>query len=92
MIPHRVQQAEILFSEKRKLRTEAEQRLTAAQKKMEQGDLFGAQNDLKVARTAIHQALRKVRELGEKGSSERSIQDKIESLWRKIEEEKGKEK
>ena len=70
--------------QKKSLRTKAEDKNKSAHEKFKQGDLNGAKNDLLDARNYIQEALKMVRTLEEKGISERSIQDDIESLWRKI--------
>lgn len=71
-------------AQKKKLRAEAEKMKKVAYKKFELGDLKGAKIDLIEARQLIQEALKKVRILGEKGIGERTIQDDIEALWRKI--------
>ncbi|MEA2070924.1 MAG: hypothetical protein U9O98_06495 [Asgard group archaeon] len=79
-----VKKSEMLQAQKRQLRTEAELRKKMASDKIDKGDFIGAKNDLQVARNLIQQVLLKVRELGERGISERSIKDDIEDLWRKV--------
>jgi len=84
LFPHEVKKSEMLNSEKRALRAKAEQKKKMAHKKFLSGDLRGALDDLKEARLYIQKALRLVRSLGERGSAERTIQDDIENLWRRI--------
>ena len=79
-----VRRAEILNFQKRELRFKAEKKRESAQEKLDSGDFGGAKLALMDARQLIQQALRKVQQLGERGISERSIQDNIEDLWRKI--------
>ena len=74
----------MLDSQKRLLRTKAEGKKKEADEKFKLGDNKGAKLDLMDARQYIQDALQKVRQMGERGSSERTIQDEIESLWRKI--------
>jgi hypothetical protein len=74
----------MLLVRKRSLRTKAEGKTQSALKKFDLGDLPGAKADLLDARKLIQDALKLVRSLGERGSSERTIQDTIEDLWRKI--------
>ncbi len=74
----------MLHARKRSLRTKAEGKKKSAYEKFEVGDLRGAKLDLLDARRLIQDALKLVRSLGERGTSERSISDEIENLWRKI--------
>ncbi len=84
MIPEKVRKSQMISGQKRSLRTKAETKKKSAHEKMQIGDLQGAKQDLRDARQFIQDALRKVRTLGERGSSERTIQDDIEALWRRI--------
>lgn len=84
MIPENVRRSEMLNTQKKMLRLKAEEKKKLAHKKFQSGDFKGAKLDLMDARHLIHEALQKVRALGERGSSERTIQDDIEALWRKI--------
>lgn len=84
MIPEDVRKVEMISLQKRNLRTKAETKKKNAHEKIQNGDLLGAKEDLRDARKLIQEALRKVRVLGERGMSERTIQDDIEALWRKI--------
>ncbi|MBK5114587.1 MAG: hypothetical protein KGD59_10520 [Candidatus Heimdallarchaeota archaeon] len=84
MIPDDVRKSEMLNAQKRLLRSKAEDKKKIAHEKFQTGDYSGAKLDLMDARHLIHEALQKVRALGERGSSERTIQDDIETLWRKI--------
>ena len=84
MIPEDVRRSEMLNTQKRMLRTKAEEKKKTAHEKFQSGDYKGAKLDLMDARHLIREALQKVRALGERGSSERTIQDDIEALWRKI--------
>lgn len=86
MIPEDVRRSEMLVAQKRSLRAKAENLKKIAQEKLQIGDLAGAKQALMDARKYIQEALQKVRSLGERGSSERTIQDDIEVLWRKITE------
>lgn len=90
MIPEEVKRSEMINFQKRTLRTKAEDKKKSAQEKFKQGDLIGAKNDLLDARNYIQGALKMVRSLGESGISEHSIQDDIETLWRKVIEEEQK--
>ena len=74
----------MLNAQKRTLRAKAEGKKKEADEKFKLGDHKGAKLDLIEARQYIQDALRKVRQMGERGSSERTIQDEIETLWRKI--------
>ena len=74
----------MLNTQKRLLRAKAEEKKKTAHTKFQSGDVKGAKLDLMDARQLIQEALQKVRALGERGSSERTIQDDIEALWRKI--------
>ena len=84
MIPEDVRKSEMLITEKRSLRTKAEEKKKAAHVKFDSGDLSGAKIDLIDARHYIQKALKLVRTLGERGVSERTIQADIEALWRRI--------
>ncbi|HUU77857.1 MAG: hypothetical protein EAX90_13795 [Candidatus Heimdallarchaeota archaeon] len=84
MIPEDVRKSEMLIAQKRTLRAKAEDRKNLAYEKMKIGDFTGAKQALMDARQYIQEALKKVRVLGERGLSERTIQDDIETLWRKI--------
>lgn len=84
LIPEDVRRAEMISAQKKSLRNEAESKKNSAKIKIENGDYQGAKQDLQEARQLIQQALRKVRELNERGTTERTIQDDIETLWRKI--------
>ncbi len=84
MIPNELRISKMISAEKRTFRTKAETKKKSAHEKMQQGDLKGAKQDLRDARQLIQDALRNVRKLGERGSSERTIQDDIEALWRRI--------
>jgi hypothetical protein len=84
LIPEDVRKHEMLNAQKRSLRSKAEGKKNEAAEKFKLGDYNGAKLDLLDARKYIHDALQKVRQLGERGSSERTIQDEIETLWRKI--------
>ena len=84
MIPEDVRKSEMLIVEKRSLRTQAETKKKSAHEKFKIGDYIGAKQDLMDARDLIQKALKKVRLLGERGVGERTIQDDIEALWRKI--------
>ncbi|MHA1187453.1 MAG: hypothetical protein ACTSXA_10870 [Candidatus Heimdallarchaeota archaeon] len=84
MIPDDVRKHEMLNAQKRLLRAKAEGKKIEADEKFKLGDHKGAKLDLMDARQYIQNALQKVRQMGERGSSERIIQDEIESLWRKI--------
>ncbi|MFW9922413.1 MAG: hypothetical protein ACFFDW_03895 [Candidatus Thorarchaeota archaeon] len=91
MIPEDVRKNEMLIAQKRSLRFRAEEKKKSAHEKFHSGDTKGAKQDLSEARIFIQEALKKVRQLGEKGISERTIQDDIEALWRKVlEEEKDR--
>lgn len=79
MIPEDVRKSEMLNAQKKMLRLKAEEKKKGAHEKFQIGDFKGAKLDLMDARNLIHEALRKVRALGE-----RTIQDDIEALWRKI--------
>ena len=81
-----VRRVEMLNFQKRELRFKAEKKKERAKEKLDSGDLRGAKLELMDARQLIQQALKKVQQLGERGTSERSIQDDIEDLWRKITE------
>ena len=70
--------------QKKSLRLKAETKKNSAHKKLQTGDILGARQDLRDARQLIQEALKKVRELGERGKGERTIQDDIEALWRRI--------
>ena len=74
----------MISAEKRSLRTKAETKKKSAHEKVQKGDFLGAKQDLREARQLIQEALKKVRKLGERGKSERTIQDDIEALWRRI--------
>jgi hypothetical protein len=74
----------MLHARKRSLRTKAEGKKKSAYEKFEIGDLRGAKSDLLDARRLIQDALKLVRSLGERGTSERTICDDIETLWREI--------
>lgn len=89
MIPEDVRRSEMLVAQKRSLRAKAENLKKIAQEKLLIGDLIGAKQALMNARKYIQEALQKVRSLGERGSSERAIQDDIEVLWRKITEKEA---
>ncbi len=84
MIPEDVRKSEMLNTEKKMLRLKAEEKKKVAHKKFQIGYFKGAKLDLMDARQLIQEALQKVRALGERGVSERTIQDDIEALWRKI--------
>ena len=84
MIPENVRRSEQILFEKRNLRNKAENKKKSAHEKFQIGDYKGAKQDLMDARLYIQEALKKVRVLGERGISERTIQDDIESLWRKV--------
>ena len=84
MIPEDVRKHEMLNAQKRILRAKAEGKKKEADIKFKLGDNKGAKLDLMDARQNIQDALRKVRQMGERGKSERTIQDEIEVLWRKI--------
>ncbi|NHJ86248.1 MAG: hypothetical protein FK734_12355 [Asgard group archaeon] len=84
MIPEDVRRLEMVDFQKRSLRTKAENKKKEAHEKFEAGDIKGAKMDLIDARQLIQEALKKVRILGERGISERTIQDDIEALWRRI--------
>lgn len=84
MIPEDVRKSEMLNAQKKMLRLKAEEKKKGAHVKFQIGDFKGAKLDLMDARNLIHEALRKVRALGERGLGERTIQDDIEALWRKI--------
>ncbi len=84
MIPEDVRKSEMLNTEKKMLRLKAEEKKKVAHKKFQTGDFKGAKLELIDARQLIQEALQKVRALGERGVSERTIQDDIEALWRKI--------
>ena len=75
--------------QKRDLRAKAESKKKIAHKLIQQGDLQGPKSVLRDARQLIQEALKKVRVLGERGMSERTIQDDIEALWRKITEKES---
>lgn len=91
MIPEDVRKNEMLLAQKKSLRFRAEEKKKSAHEKLLSGDTKGAKQDLTEARMFIQEALKKVRLLGEKGISERTIQDDIEALWRKVlEEEKDR--
>jgi len=74
----------MLNSQKRALRAKAEQKKKTAHEKFAVGDFKGALQDLREAREYIQKALKLVRSLGERGTAERTIQDDIENLWRRI--------
>ncbi|NHJ48943.1 MAG: hypothetical protein FK733_14250 [Asgard group archaeon] len=74
----------MIVARKRSLRLKAEGKKKSALEKFETGDFRGAKIDLLDARQLIQDALKLVRSLGERGTGERSIQDDIEDLWRKI--------
>ena len=80
-----VRTAQRLEREKRTLRTKAEEKIRIADEKYDSGDFTEAKTELMDARGYIQKALKLVRELGERGTSERTIQDDIEDLWGKIE-------
>ena len=84
MIPENVRKSEMINAQKKLLRSKAEEKKKIAHQKFKTGDYKGAKLDLMDARQLIQEALKKVRELGEKGIGERTIQDDIETLWRKI--------
>jgi len=84
LIPEEVRKHEILNAQKRTLRAKAEGKKKDAVEKFKLGDHKGAKLDLMDARQYIQDAMQKVRQMGERGSSERTIQDEIETLWRKI--------
>ncbi len=84
MIPEDIRKSEMLVVQKRSLRTKAEEKKKSAYEKFEIGDLLAAKDDLIDARRYIQEALKLVRTLGERGISERTIQDDIEALWRRI--------
>ena len=84
LIPEKVRKDQMILVQKRSLRAKAETKKKNAHEKMQIGDLQGAKQDLRDARLFIQEALQKVRKLGERGKSERTIQDDIEALWRRI--------
>lgn len=84
LIPEKVRKDQMILVQKRSLRAKAETKKKSAHEKMQIGDLRGAKQDLRDARQLIQEALQKVRKLGERGKSERTIQDDIEALWRRI--------
>ncbi|HUT82023.1 MAG TPA: hypothetical protein VMZ29_12550 [Candidatus Bathyarchaeia archaeon] len=84
MIPEDVRKTEMLSTQKRSLRTKAEEKKKSAHENFKIGDFLAAKNDLIDARHYIQEALKLVRTLGERGISERTIQDDIEALWRNI--------
>ncbi|MBN1329574.1 MAG: hypothetical protein JXA54_08885 [Candidatus Heimdallarchaeota archaeon] len=89
MIPEDVRKVEMLITQKRSLRTKAEEKKKSAHEKFKIGDYIAAKNDLVDARHYIQEALKLVRTLGERGISERTIQDDIEALWRRINSEES---
>lgn len=74
----------MISAQKKTLRAKAETKKKSAHEKLQTGDLQGAKQDLRDARQLIQEALKNVRKLGEHGISERTIQDDIEALWRRI--------
>ncbi|MGC9779065.1 MAG: hypothetical protein HZR80_07465 [Candidatus Heimdallarchaeota archaeon] len=84
MIPENLRKSEMINAQKKMLRLKAEEKKKVAHEKFKTGDLKGAKLDLLDARQLIQEALKKVRTLGERGIGERTIQDDIEMLWRKI--------
>jgi hypothetical protein len=78
----------MLIAQKKSMRSKAENKKRSASEKILEGDIIGAKRDLMDARHLIQEALKRVRMLGERGMSERTIQDDIEALWREINKEK----